>query len=199
VVATSDNQPDYKTNYFPTSDVCWESYNGAIPNPNLLSTYAYTLSLPRTPNTTAGRQMSAIVGIAVNGVAIFGNYAAPGDDIYTEARTFDRCGAHPQGTGVYHYHSEPYPITLDDDRFVGVMLDGYPIYGRRDVDGVRPLNLDAYGGHTGVTPDSLTATYHYHVNEQTSTGQMTSGQKQWFITTGSYRGSPGSCLTCGNM
>lgn len=129
--------------------------------------------MPRTPNTTAGRQRSAIVGIAVNGVAIFGNYAAPGDDIYTEARTFDRCGAHPQGGGVYHYHSEPYAITNDDDRFAGVMLDGYPIYGRKDADGTYPQNLDAYGGHTSATPDSLTATYHYHVNSQTSTSAGT--------------------------
>jgi hypothetical protein len=181
------------------SNVCWESYTGAIQNPNRLASYAYTLSLPRAPNTTAGRQMSAIVGIAVNGVAIFGNYAAPGDDIYTEARTFDRCGAHPQGGGVYHYHAEPYAITNDDSRFAGVMLDGYPIYGRKDADGTYPQNLDQYGGHTSATPDSVTATYHYHVNEQTSTTQGTAGQKQWFLTTGSYRGSPGSCVNCATI
>ena len=46
------------------------------------------------------------------------------DDIYQEAKTFDRCGGHPEGTGVYHYHSEPYAISYDDDNFIGVMRDG---------------------------------------------------------------------------
>jgi hypothetical protein len=126
----------------------------------------------------------------VNGVAIFGNFAAPGDDIFTEAETFDRCAGHPQQAGQYHYHSEPYAISYDDDRFVGVLADGYPVYGRRDVDGSIP-EVDEDGGHMGTTPDSPdTAVYHYHVHEETSATPGTAGQKQWFITTGQYHGTP---------
>jgi hypothetical protein len=197
VEAQADGQPDYKSNYFQTTDACHEDYTSAIQNPNRIAAKAYVVLFPLSPNTTSQTMRgAAVVGLTVNGVPVYGNFAAPGDDIFTEARTFDRCGAHPQNTGSYHYHSEPYAISYDDSSFIGVMRDGYPIYGRRDPDGSTPT-VDAFGGHTGVTVDSpTTAVYHYHVNEQTSTNAGTAGQKQWFLTKGTYRGTPGSCATC---
>ena len=129
--------------------------------------------------------------MAVNGVAIFDDQAAPGDDIFKEASSFDQCQGHPQQQGVYHYHGEPWAITHDDDRFVGVLRDGNPVYGRRDPDGTVPSSLDASGGHTGVTTDSpSTPVYHYHVNLQTSTASGTAGEQQWFLTTGQYHNAP---------
>ncbi len=140
--------------------------------------------------------MGAVVGLAVNGVPIFSNFAAPGDDIYVEAKSFDRCGGHPQMTGAYHYHGEPYAISYDDDHLIGVMRDGYPVYGRKDPGGAAPT-LDAAGGHTGLTPDSpSTPVYHYHLNQQTSTTAGTAGQMQWFLTTGTYHGAPAGCGSC---
>jgi hypothetical protein len=196
VKAATDDQPDYESNYFPTTDACHEDYTAAIQNPNLIQAKNLVIQFPLTTDMNAQPQMSAVVALALNGVVIFGNYAAPGDDIYQEAKTFDRCGAHPQMTGEYHYHSEPYSISYDDANFIGVMRDGYPIYGRKDKDGTYPT-LDEYGGHTGVTADSpTTPVYHYHVNEQTSTNPMTAGQKQWFITAGKYRGTPAACGSC---
>jgi hypothetical protein len=196
VRAQADGQPDYKSFYFSTANACYETYSGSIHNPNSISTQSYTLDFPLAQDTTMQGMRGAIVGLALNGVPIFGNFAAPGDDIYAEAKTFDRCGAHPQNTGVYHYHSEPYALSYDDARFIGVMRDGYPIYGRKDADGSAPA-LDSVGGHTGVTADSpTTPVYHYHVHEQTSTNSGTLGQKQWFLTTGTYRGTPGGCVGC---
>jgi hypothetical protein len=193
VQAQADGQPDHLSNYFDSADACWESYDQGE-NPNEIAAKAYTIQFPTAPDTTETTQMMiAVVGLAVNGVPIFANFAAPGDDIFEEALTFDRCGGHPQMQGAYHYHSEPYSISYDDDRLIGVMRDGYPIYGRRDSDGSLPT-LDQYGGHTSVTPHSpTTAVYHYHVNEQTSTNPGTLGEKQWFLTTGTFRGMPGSC------
>jgi hypothetical protein len=151
------------------------------------------MTFPATPNASGSKMRGAIVGVALNGVPIFGNFAAPGDDIYQEILTFDRCAGHPQQTGVYHYHSEPLSLTYDDANLVGVLLDGYPVYGRHDADGSLPT-LDANGGHTGTTAESpSTPVYHYHVNEQTSTGPRTGGEKQWFLTTGTYHGAPGTC------
>lgn len=197
VQARADGQPDYKSNYFATASACHESYTGAIQNPNTLSAHSYTINFASSPDTTATPMMGiAVVGLSLNGVPIFGNFAAPGDDIYMEAMTFDRCGGHPEGTGAYHYHAEPYSITDDDDRFVGVLRDGYPVYGRKDPDGTYPT-VDAHGGHTGATVDSpATPVYHYHVNQQTSTGKFTLGEKQWFLTTGTFRGAPASCTSC---
>src|SRR5438477_1446097 len=115
------------------------------------------------------------VGLAVNGVAIFDNQAAPGDDIFTEARSFDRCGGHPAPGGAYHYHSEPYAISSDDSRLIGVLRDGYFVYGRRDADGTLPT-LDAHGAHLAVPPGGASPAWHYHLIEQTSTNPRTAGQ-----------------------
>lgn len=196
VQAKADGQPDYKSMYFPTQNTCYQKESAGIQNPNTIRAQSYTISFPQTPNMTTQRMTGAIVGLALNGVPIFGNFAAPGDDIFQEAMTFDACGAHPQMSGVYHYHSEPYAISNDDGNFIGVMRDGHPVYGRRDADGSMPT-LDSYGGHTGTTADSPSApVYHYHVNQQTSTSGATVGQKQWFLTTGNYRGTPGACTGC---
>jgi hypothetical protein len=197
VRAQADGQPDYKSFYFSTTNACYETYSGSTRNPNSIVAKSYTLDFPATPDTMQqSMQRTAVVGLALNGVPIYGNFAAPGDDIFTESKTFDRCGAHPQNTGGYHYHSEPYALSYNDARFIGVMRDGYPIYGRKDSDGSAPT-LDSAGGHTGVTADSpTTPVYHYHVNEQTSTNSGTLGQKQWFLTTGTFRGTPGGCSGC---
>jgi hypothetical protein len=98
---------------------------------------------------------------------------------------------------MYHYHSEPYSISYNDSNFIGVFRDGYPLYGRKDMDGSTPT-VDAYGGHTTVTADSpSTPVYHYHLNLQTSTASTSAGKQEWFLTTGTWRGSAtGSCTGC---
>ncbi len=192
----SDGQPDYKSNYFAATDPCHENYTGGVQNPNTIAVKNYIVPIPLAPTATSQPMTGAVVGMAVNGVPVFGNFAAPGDDIYKEAMTFDRCGAHPTPTSAYHYHSEPYAISYNDSNFIGVMRDGYPIYGRKDPDGTIPA-VDSTGGHMGVTVDSpTTPVYHYHVNQQTSTTAGTAGQMNWFITKGSYRGTPAACSTC---
>lgn len=197
ITAVSDGLPDFASNYFGTSDPCHEAYTGAVQNPNTIAPKSYTVAFPLAPNTTPrSMTMTAVVGLAVNGVPIYGNFAAPGDDIFKEAGTFDRCGGHPQMAGAYHNHSEPLSISYDDDHLIGVMRDGYAVYGRKDLDGTYPADLDAFGGHTRATPDSTAAVYHYHLNEQTSTTAGTAGQKQWFLTTGMFRGTPGMCTGC---
>lgn len=196
IVAVSDGQPDSKSNYFAASNACHEDYTGAVQNPNTIAAKTYSVTFPTAPDTQARTMnMTAVVGLVVNGVPIYGNFAAPGDDIFTEARTFDRCGGHPQMQGAYHNHAEPLGVSYDDDAFIGVMRDGYAIYGRKH-DGAYPTDLDQYGGHISATPDSTTPVFHYHVNEQTSTGTQTAGEKQWFLTTGMFRGAPGACTGC---
>lgn len=133
-----------------------------------------------------------VVGIAVNGVAIFSNAAAPGDNIYNEVATFDKCEGHPAGT-TYHYHTEPTTATNEDSSFVGVMRDGFPIYGRYETGATTPTLDKASGGaHLGTTVDSTTTSvYHYHVNYQTS-----GTDNAYFITSGYYMSSTGACSGC---
>jgi len=52
---------------------------------------------------------------------------------------------------------------LDLSGLVGVLLDGYPLYGPVERDGSSPEDLDACHGHVGLTPDTERAEYHYHL------------------------------------
>lgn len=196
VRATADGQPDYASMYFATNHACYQAWADGDPNPNTIVARDRAIDIPRAPVEGQTNMGGGIVGVAVNGVPIFADFAAPGDDIFAEVATFDRCSAHPAPGGTYHYHGEPLAITSDDARLVGVMRDGYPVYGRRDADGSLPT-LDAHGGHTSVTADSDgLAVYHYHLNEQVSAAAGTAGERQWFLTTGTFRGVPADCLDC---
>lgn len=197
VTMTIDSQPDSTSWYFDTSDPCYEAatLSDRFANPNTISAQSIAVSVPLAPTTASSATATegGTIGVAANGVSIFSNEAAPGDDIYEEAQTFDKCDGHPQNTGNYHYHTEPSTITNADEAFVGVMRDGFPIYGRyghgtnTDVTG-----LDAAGGHTSTTVDSpTTAVYHYHVNLQTN-----GTDAQYFISAGFWSGSVGSCTGC---
>ena len=48
----------------------------------------------------------------------------------------------------------------------------------------------------GRPPTAPRPVYHYHVNEQTSTARGTLGEKQFFLTKGSYHGAPSTCTGC---
>ncbi len=195
VTVGADSQPDYKSNYFSSTDACYTKYTTTFPDPNSISAQTLSMSIPLSPSTTGQAMGFGVVGVAINGVEIFDNVAAPGDDIFLEAGSFDPCQGHPAPGGRYHYHAEPYSISSNDSNLIGVMRDGYFIYGRLDKDGTVPT-LDTNGGHTSATPDSTTAVYHYHVNLQTSTAPATVGTKAWFLTTGTYKGAPGTCTGC---
>jgi hypothetical protein len=195
VVISTDSRPDSKSQYFSKTDACYEAFTatGRKTNPNTIAAQTIKVTVPMNGTKAASTttMTGATIGVAVSGVSIFGNFAAPGDDIYAEAETFDKCEGHPQNTGNYHYHTEPTSITQSDSAFVGVMRDGIPIYGRLDSDGSTPT-LDAAGGHTGVTVDSpTTPVYHYHVNLQTN-----GTDSAYFITTGVYAGTVGTCTGC---
>ena len=66
----------------------------------------------------------------------------------------------------YHLHNPSTPTCClgyvekaQHSPAIGIMADGIPIFGPRDVNGARPSNLDVCGGHT----DAEHNFYHYHV------------------------------------
>eukprot|EP00657_Telonema_sp_P-1_P007353 TRINITY_DN27169_c0_g1_i1.p1 TRINITY_DN27169_c0_g1~~TRINITY_DN27169_c0_g1_i1.p1 ORF type:complete len:108 (+),score=13.07 TRINITY_DN27169_c0_g1_i1:136-459(+) len=82
------------------------------------------------------------------------------DRVSTQSTGLDYAGAH-NGPGGYHYHLEsadvPENTTLsfDDEKLVGIMADGFLLYGRKcNSNGNHPSNLDASGGHTSSTQHS---------------------------------------------
>jgi len=80
----------------------------------------------------------------------------------------DQCDSHSSGT-TWHAHGNPACITSQVDtatgpsHIIGVALDGYPIYGGRDINGavITPSQLDACNGITSATPEFPDGAYHY--------------------------------------
>jgi hypothetical protein len=109
------------------------------------------------------------IGIAVNGVALFNQYAAGRQPLMGEINSFDQYNGHPQNTGQYHYHVEPLYLTTTNGNssLIGFLLDGYPVYGPFE-NGKRITNadLDELHGHTGVTADYPNGIYHYHITSE---------------------------------
>jgi hypothetical protein len=195
VVLATDSQPDHTSYYFGSTHACYSATAPTSPNPNSISALSLSMNIATAPNTTGQAMGGGYIGVAVNGVGIYSNVAAPGDDIYKETTTFDPCQGHASAGNKYHYHSEAYSLSYNDSNLLGVFRDGYFLYGRKDADGSTPT-LDANGGHTGTTADSTTAVYHYHLNLQTSTTTGTAGQTAWFMSKGTYKGTQGTCTGC---
>ena len=128
------------------------------------------------------------IGYTLAGEALFNPYEANGstpaltDNVSytfttstgkTETASFiDACNSHAAGGpggATWHYHAVPSCLTAQVDgstgpsHLLGVALDGFPIYGGRDVNGnvVSAAQLDACNGITSPTPEFPGGAYHY--------------------------------------
>lgn len=110
------------------------------------------------------------IGISVTGVPIFNDQEGNNRPIEEEiVDSFDYAGAH-NGPSGYHYHIESSDVpentmlSFDDEKLIGIMMDGFLLYGRREMDGSYPTDLDESGGHYGATQHSNGEEfYHYHI------------------------------------
>lgn len=171
IVITAKGVPDHKSPYYDRNNALYEAYNGTNvnykQNPNLIAEQNFTFKIPLNPTEASNKASTPMgpIGVALNGVAIFNQYAAPGDDLTQEINTFDQYNGHPTGTSVYHYHIEPTYLTANNkDGLVGFLLDGFPVYGPEE-NGKTLLSsdLDAYHGHTSATKEYPNGIYHYHI------------------------------------
>lgn len=167
VVLRSNTVPDHTSPYWGIGNALYEApHSGMVVNPNLIVSQTLTLRVPINPAVaTASDTPMGPIGMAVNGVPLFNQYAAGRSPLSGEIATFDRYDGHPQQTGQYHYHLEPLWLTAGNgpSSLIGVLLDGFPVYGPKETDGSVPSGLDSCNGHTHATTDVSTGTYHYHV------------------------------------
>lgn len=167
VVLRTTSVPDHRSPYFGSGNAMYEAPQaGMIVNPNVIRAQALVFRVPLTPQaTTPSDTPLGPIGISVNGVVFFNQYAAGRQPLTNEIQTFDRYNGHPQQMGQYHYHIEPLWLTGNRGRssFLGVLLDGYPVYGPQELGGEAPSGLDSCNGHTHSTPDFTSGVYHYHV------------------------------------
>jgi len=190
-VIESDGLPNHGSPYWPVANPLYEAYNGTNPNwnqnPNTIASQNFTFRIPRyvTSDSSPDATSLGAIGIAVNGVAIFNQYAGPNNAPLTnEINSFDQNAGHPQNSGIYHYHIEPLALTsmLGQDAFIGLLLDGYPVYGPLE-NGitVTSADLDVYHGHAHATADFPSGIYHYHITADDP-----------YINGNGYYGNPGS-------
>lgn len=174
IVIKTTSLPDHKSPYYQGTQwsAKYEAYNGTnasfMINPNRIAESDLTFKIPLNPavaSTHAATPMGPI-GISLNGVPFFNQYAAGGSPLAGEINSFDQYYGHPQQQGQYHYHAEPFYLTTTKgkDALLGFLLDGFPVYGPQE-NGVAISNaqLDAYHGHTSATADYPNGIYHYHI------------------------------------
>jgi hypothetical protein len=166
--------PDHKTPYYQGTQWAtekYEAYNGTNPmfhqNPNKISQQNLTFRIPRNPKESSAHSATPMgpIGVSLNGIPLFNQYAAGGSPLTGEINSFDQHAGHPQQQGQYHYHIEPTYLTgsKGKDALIGFLLDGFPVYGpTENGKTVSNSDLDAYHGHTTATADYPNGIYHYH-------------------------------------
>lgn len=170
IVLTTTDLPDHKSPYYGVGNAKYEAYNGTGTfqiNPSLIRAQHIVFRIPKTPTKLSTPSPTPLgpIGIALNGVPIFNQYAANNQPLTFEIVSFDQYNGHPQMSGQYHYHAEPLYITAakGKDTLIGVLLDGYPVYGPMENGRlVTAADLDAAHGHTGATKEFPQGIYHYH-------------------------------------
>ncbi|WP_339756316.1 YHYH protein [Algoriphagus aquimarinus] len=188
---SSTGLPDHKTPYWGEGHEMYEDFPGANHanmNTTMIS-FNYVMTIPTYPGEGSYKEQTELgpVGMALNGVPIYNDYEGGGVLQENAWSTFDATGAHPGPREDYHYHTEGTYLTVDDSNLIGFLRDGFPIYGRQDMDGTYPGDLDENGGHETVTSDFVEAIYHYHVsNEMYSTSGL------YVIKSGAYHGTKGT-------
>jgi hypothetical protein len=124
------------------------------------------------------------IGYLISGTAMFNPFEADGttaavadNATYTftdstgasqTAYFLDQCDTHSNGS-TWHAHGNPNCVTSQVDtatgpsHIIGIALDGFPIYGGRDMDGkvIADSQLDSCNGITSATPEFPSGAYHY--------------------------------------
>ena len=161
--------PSHTTGTFPiaSSDPAY-AYDQ---NPNHIAAQSVADSIPANPTVAASPScvnMGAI-GVMLTGAQLYNALDALGHDAQAH-EVLDSCNGHPDPSSTYHYHgiskcmSDP---GTGHSNLLGYALDGFGIYGLRDVTGnhLSSAQLDACHGHThAITWNGTTVVmYHYHL------------------------------------
>lgn len=146
----------------------------------------YTLRVPLNASKASSSSATGMgpIGIAISGGVIYNDKEAGGVAIDDAISSLDFNGAHT-GPQSYHYHTEPTSISDDDANLIGIISDGFFIYGRKcHSSGDYPSDLDASGGHTTATQHNASGEYHYHIQNDLYLNAY------YIIFPGDYQGTP---------
>ncbi|KAJ1454969.1 YHYH protein-domain-containing protein [Pelagophyceae sp. CCMP2097] len=130
-----------------------------------------SVSVPASPSKASAVTWAGdnAIGYAVNGVAIYSPFSESCGDAVSDVGSFDDCGGGPVDGGVYHYRTAPkcldgYAAALaaKEPFFIGVALDGFPIYSKFSANGVELTNADLDECHGYESPEG----YRYVANDE---------------------------------
>jgi hypothetical protein len=153
-----------------------------IKDPTKTQTYNFTI--PTTPKYSSKVTNTSLgsIGVMISGAVLYNPFEGDGKTVamannftITDASGItasfvDKCTGHPTpGIGAYHYHGLPSCVTAKVDKvskpshIIGFALDGFPIYGDRDINGkqITAKNLDQCNGINSATPEFPKGIYHY--------------------------------------
>lgn len=134
-------------------------------------------------SSSTSTQLGAI-GIAVSGAYLYNDQEGSGA-LDAAVSSLDYTGGHI-GPTDYHYHLEPLAFSNDDEKLIGIISDGFFMYGRKcNAKGTYPMDLDSSGGHTSTTQHATSAEYHYHI-----INQLYSNTGRYIVFAGPYQGTP---------
>lgn len=197
VTASFTSIPDYGSHYFAQTGTYYftgnddtvggfykDLYDATLPTypeSHYITQKNITLYIPINPSQAGSTQTmgNGVVGVAVNGVPIYSSIASSTANVYYEHYSYDPCRGLPDSSGIYHYRSLPYSISNKisalsaGSNLIGVMLDGFFIYGPYDYGSTTDLtvtntssDLYIYGGHAGSVPTTGTGNiFHYHATK----------------------------------
>ncbi|MFT7588300.1 MAG: hypothetical protein ACI959_000507 [Limisphaerales bacterium] len=149
---------------------------------------SFSLTVSADPELASSSTSTGLgpIGIAVSGSVIYNDEEGPMVPLDDAAPSLDYVGAHT-GPQSYHYHLEPTAWSEDDDALIGIIADGFFLYGRKCFSTADyPTDLDASNGHSSVTQYSDDEEYHYHIETTPYLGLY------YILFPGDYQGTPSS-------
>lgn len=151
-------------------------------DPTTAQTYKFTITTtPKYVSTVTSTSLGSI-GVMISGAVLYNPFEGDGKTVAMASNFtitdgsgntgsfIDKCAGHPTPQqGAYHYHGLSKCVTAKVDEaskpshIIGFALDGFPIYGDRDINGKQLTadNLDECNGIVSATPEFPGGIYHY--------------------------------------
>lgn len=170
VVIESNGMPNHTSPYWSEShelhvEPTVTSYDKMAPGYIDDFNGSYTLRVPISPELASSSSSTGLgpIGIAVSGAMIYNDQEGPNVPLDNAVGSLDYTAAHT-GPQSYHYHLETKAWSNDDNALIGIIADGFFLYGRKcNSTGTYPTDLDISGGHTSTTQHTSEEEYHYHI------------------------------------
>jgi hypothetical protein len=146
----------------------------------------YTLRVKAAPSMASTSSATGLgaIGIAVSGSMIYNDEEGPNVPLDDAVSSLDYTAAHT-GPQSYHYHLEPKAWSEDDDKLIGIIADGFFLYGKKcNAISDYPTDLDASGGHTSATQHNSSGEYNYHIQNELYLNSY------YILFPGDYQGTP---------